>query len=210
MQENIYYVYTLSYPTGVVFYVGKGTGDRIDYHEKEAKEGIRSQKCKIIRQIWKNGGQVEKEKVYETLVERDALIYEWVLINIVYGLDRLANSSPGGGHITPIKRLSQLVRQTEHQTSNTAMGRKDITPNTKEIKKDGIIDNNEEYYTTHDALAYLDIKSHITFLKLVKSFDIKKYKRAVAQEIYYQKSDIDKIKRFINELRPLDGDKKEC
>jgi hypothetical protein len=48
--EKKYYVYTLSYPdTGVVFYVGKGTvrtikglRERIDDHEAEAQQGVKS------------------------------------------------------------------------------------------------------------------------------------------------------------------------
>ena len=31
-----YYVYTLAYPYGEVFYVGKGIGDRLHRHEYEA------------------------------------------------------------------------------------------------------------------------------------------------------------------------------
>ena len=32
-----FYVYTLAYPDGKVFYVGKGSGYRIDQHEMEAR-----------------------------------------------------------------------------------------------------------------------------------------------------------------------------
>src|SRR5690242_15985045 len=85
-----YYVYTLAYPDGTVFYVGKGTGARMDAHEKEAKGGYTSKKCDIIRQIWAQGGQVMKTKVYQTESASDALQYEHDLI-LAYGLDSLAN-----------------------------------------------------------------------------------------------------------------------
>lgn len=69
---NDYYVYTYAYPDGKVFYVGKGHGNRIDHHEREAKSGVDSEKCAIIRQIWADGKQVLKKKIYENLSEEDA------------------------------------------------------------------------------------------------------------------------------------------
>ncbi|GER86520.1 hypothetical protein KDW_06820 [Dictyobacter vulcani] len=60
-----YYVYTLAYPDGHIFYVGKGQGDRIHQHEKEAQRyrysytahptGITSDKIHAILQIWASG-----------------------------------------------------------------------------------------------------------------------------------------------------------
>ena len=85
-----YYVYEQAYPddfldqelAGTVFYVGKGTGNRIDFHE-EAASGkhydANQQKCAIIREIQAQGKQVVKRKVYETDVEQDAYLYEWIL-----------------------------------------------------------------------------------------------------------------------------------
>jgi len=67
-RKERYYVYALAYPQdyyddgsdlgGIVFYIGKGTDDRIDSHEMEA--GNRSsichcKKCKVIRKIWTDG-----------------------------------------------------------------------------------------------------------------------------------------------------------
>src|SRR6266571_4242376 len=68
--EKKFYVYTLSYPdTGVVFYVGTGTvravkglREGIDDPEAEAKQGVKSAKCAIIRDIWARGLQVQKAK----------------------------------------------------------------------------------------------------------------------------------------------------
>src|SRR5260221_10494808 len=64
-QDNLrykYYVYTLSKPDGTIFYVGKGRGNRILQHENEARRGVKSTKCDIIREIWANGGGPAKTK----------------------------------------------------------------------------------------------------------------------------------------------------
>jgi hypothetical protein len=95
-----YYVYELAYPddfldqelAGVVFYVGKGKGNRINFHE-EAASGkhydCNQRKCAIIQEIQAQGKQVVKRKVYETDVEQDAYLYEWILIFMVYGPEKL-------------------------------------------------------------------------------------------------------------------------
>ena len=97
-----YYVYEQAYPddfldqelAGTVFYVGKGTGNRIDFHE-EAASGkhydANQQKCAIIREIQAQGKQVVKRKVYETDVEQDAYLYEWILVHLIYGAENLTN-----------------------------------------------------------------------------------------------------------------------
>ncbi|EFH88950.1 LEM-3-like GIY-YIG domain-containing protein [Ktedonobacter racemifer] len=107
-----FYVYTLAKPDGTVFYVGKGTTrkvgdkvfDRIDDHEKEARFSLSEikrrrfnyEKCKTIQDIWAQGGQVLKQKVYTTGVELNAYIYEWILIHLIYGIDHLTNKSKYG------------------------------------------------------------------------------------------------------------------
>jgi hypothetical protein len=101
-----YYTYELAYPEsmgGAVFYVGKGKTeekpwqDRINAHEREAMRGHDCQRHQIIRRIWENGEEVIKRKVFETDVEQDALIYEWVLVNLIYGRENLANMTAAGG-----------------------------------------------------------------------------------------------------------------
>ena len=101
MKRQVYYVYTYAWPNGEVFYVGKGTGNRIDLHEHEARLGYRTRKCDVIREIWRSGGQVIKSKVYETTIERDAFLYEWTLINLVYGRENLTNQSSGRQQTSP-------------------------------------------------------------------------------------------------------------
>lgn len=58
------YVYTLAYQNGTVFYVGKGSGDRVQSHFYEAS-GSRtsvSRVATVIRQIWQRGEKVVVRK----------------------------------------------------------------------------------------------------------------------------------------------------
>ena len=101
--EQEHYVYTLAYPDGGVFYVGKGSGDRISSHEEEALlgNGDNPHKERVIRSIWRAGGQVKKDIVAYFPSEEEALAYEVFLIKNVYGRENLTNLTMGGkGHAT--------------------------------------------------------------------------------------------------------------
>lgn len=112
-----FYVYVLCRPGDppTPFYVGKGTGDRIDRHEQEARRGFRSKKCSIIRKIWKQGNKVQRYIMLETDDEREAFAYEVALIAL-YGSETLANQTAGGEGgrtLAPIVRMkiSQTIRK---------------------------------------------------------------------------------------------------
>lgn len=93
--QKKYYTYTHAYPLemgGHVFYVGKGTGDRILEHEIEARNDGRSRKCQVIREIWARGYQVQKEIIFETDIEQEAFIYEWACITMIYASPWLTNT----------------------------------------------------------------------------------------------------------------------
>lgn len=90
-----HYVYTLARPDGSVFYVGKGQRARMGNHESEARKGVQSRKCDIIRQIWAEGGTVIREKVAAFDEEEEAYQYEIALINSL-GIENLANEANGG------------------------------------------------------------------------------------------------------------------
>lgn len=92
--ENVCYVYTLAYPNGTVFYVGEGSGNRINNHEHEAARGKKSPKCDAIRHIWAMHGQVLKRKVQENMRCEDARALEKELIRI-YGRENLTNRTNG-------------------------------------------------------------------------------------------------------------------
>lgn len=95
-----WYVYELVNPcTGKVFYVGKGAGDRINAHEREARSRRRRQinqsKVDEIRSIWKVGKDLQKRKVAYFWCElaayqcEAARIQEYEdLTNIVNGTNR--------------------------------------------------------------------------------------------------------------------------
>ena len=62
METYKWYLYQLIDPRDqTVFYIGKGTGKRVHAHEKEAKNGVCSDKCNKIKDIWSNNLRVEKK-----------------------------------------------------------------------------------------------------------------------------------------------------
>jgi hypothetical protein len=97
MADKQYYVYTLAYPDGAVFYVGKGIRSRIYAHEREARNGdCLCQKCIIIREIWKSGKNVKREFVLEGVSSREALHCERKLIGELSQLANLCNKRGKG------------------------------------------------------------------------------------------------------------------
>ena len=121
ISPQIFYVYTLTNSlTGKVFYIGKGKGDRIHAHEAEARRGAQTYKCFLIRQIWEQGGKVIKSKVFETPIEQDAFIYEWCLIQLIYGEGALANVCAGGnGGIVKRQNIyKQVMFSLSHEAYN--------------------------------------------------------------------------------------------
>jgi hypothetical protein len=95
LSKKKFYTYLLMRPDGTVFYVGKGKGYRIDDHERDARNGIESHKCRVIRKIWEQGGQVIKERVAFFDEEEDAYALEILLIAF-FGRENLTNSTDGG------------------------------------------------------------------------------------------------------------------
>jgi hypothetical protein len=86
-----WYVYTLEKPDGEVFYVGAGTGNRINQHETEARSGILSRKCDVIREVWAQRQQIVKRIIYETDVRKDAKRFEQECIQFTYAGPYLTN-----------------------------------------------------------------------------------------------------------------------
>lgn len=80
ISTNRYYTYSYAYPNGTVFYVGKGTGERIDDHEKEARTKCACSKCQVIRLIWDNGATVQKSIEFNSLSDSEARLREVELI----------------------------------------------------------------------------------------------------------------------------------
>lgn len=91
-----WYVYELINPvTNSVFYVGKGAGDRINAHEREALKGVCSEKCKQIISIIKADLKIQKIKCAYFWSEEAAYDHETDRINM-YGLENLTNRIAGG------------------------------------------------------------------------------------------------------------------
>lgn len=112
MPSPRFYVYILCRPNGKPFYVGKGSGNRVYDHEREAKRGHQCHKCSVIRKIWRSGSEVVRYTVFETDDEQAAFDHERELIAL-YGRDSLANKSDGGegptgmnGELSPVARFT--------------------------------------------------------------------------------------------------------
>lgn len=112
-----FYVYTLAYPDGTVFYVGKGTGNRINEHELEARRGAKSYKCNVIRQVERDGGKVVKTVVQNGMTDEAAYLLEIDLIRM-YGREHLTNLTDGGegaaGRPCPDENITLRIWKRTH------------------------------------------------------------------------------------------------
>lgn len=95
---KIYYVYGLVDPRdGKLFYVGKGKGDRIQYHVKEWDCGGHSnsnlKKLRRIDEIYSSGHEVEHRYIRCNLTERQAFKLEGSIIRALKA--SLTNTDPG-------------------------------------------------------------------------------------------------------------------
>lgn len=92
-----FYMYELEDPRdGKVFYVGKGTGNRILHHERDAAKwsGANIHKELMIRSIWKDGLQVVRRIRSWHRTSQQALSAERLRINEL-GLDSITNIARG-------------------------------------------------------------------------------------------------------------------
>ena len=91
-----HYVYTLADPrTGKVFYVGKGTGNRIFAHINEAlTRPTEADKLEKLREIHASGLMVRYEIIRHGLQEKEAFEVESALIDYI-GLTELTNVVAG-------------------------------------------------------------------------------------------------------------------
>jgi hypothetical protein len=172
MEPKTYYVYTYAYPDpdGTVFYVGKGTGARIFIHEEDAQSGCSCRRCRCIRQIWASGKPVKKRIVYETFVEQDALLYEWILINHVHNSPSLTNIR-GNLH-------TRRPHVKVHVPANHSQ-----LPSTCEVE-------GEIYYSMYEACRRFNISS-MTVKRWAQRGWVRTHKVA-PQDVYYASTDLEK------------------
>lgn len=118
----MFYVYTLkSSIDDLIFYVGKGSGDRMYRHIEISKfNGVNRKKnphlYNKISKIFSDGGEVIFEIFYETVDEDDAYSKERELIENI-GIDNLTNITEGGrggqvGKWTDERRLKLSLSKT--------------------------------------------------------------------------------------------------
>lgn len=105
-----YYVYLLKDPrTDLIFYVGKGCGNRINSHllgalEEKESEAIK-EKIKTIKEIQKAGYEVDLVILRHGLTEKEAFEIECAMIDFL-GKDNLTNIV--GGHHTSERGIMRL------------------------------------------------------------------------------------------------------
>lgn len=113
-----FYVYTLSDPlTNKVFYVGKGTGNRVFAHAHEAIESpSEADKIGKIREILARGQAVRYEIARHGMTEAEALEVESALIDFI-GLADLTNQI-AGRHMDARGRMTVAEIISAYQTKS--------------------------------------------------------------------------------------------
>jgi hypothetical protein len=114
-KEAKWYVYQLIDPrTKKPFYIGKGTGNRIDHHEKEALSGVCSHKCYKINKIHNAGLKIIKQKIAYFWDEQYAYEIEEELIKTTPNLTNIVN------RMEKIKDMFQLPLILQFKNDNLA------------------------------------------------------------------------------------------
>lgn len=149
---NGYYVYALIDPrTNRVFYIGKGTGNRVFDHEFESGKSPESEKEKIkkIRDIEKSGFQVKRIMVNWGLSETEALIAETTLINLFNIISENPLTNVVAGHHV---HESLTVEDFELIYGAEPLKAEDIKHNILVIKINKLYRRNMSHYEIYDAV----------------------------------------------------------
>ncbi len=138
-----------------------------------------AEKCRVIREIWADGGQVKREIVFETDDESEAFAYEWALINMVYGRGDLTNVNYAG------------QTKSVYRPPNLPTTEEPIVPVNVGYSSPVIVDG-ERYYTANEAIEYLGI-SKGTFFRHVKH-KLPTYHYGTLRRDYFRQSDLDRYR----------------
>lgn len=149
---NGYYVYALIDPrSNDVFYIGKGTGNRVFSHEAESEKASLTEKAKIqkIKDIEKSGLFVKRIMVNWGLTEQEAFAAEASLINL-YNLisgNQLTNIV-AGHHV----HESLTVENFEQRYGAEPLKMRDIRHNILVIKINKLYRKDMSDYEIYDAV----------------------------------------------------------
>ena len=136
-----YYVYALIDPSNdEIFYVGKGTGQRLMDHIDEDKE-VESQKRKRIKKIHSQGKVVKHDIIQHKLEEEEALKIEAALIDCISGLtNKVRGRSEENSGRTSLQELKYKYGATPLSSDIPAAVLIRLGP-VRRIEKDSILDS---------------------------------------------------------------------
>lgn len=218
-----YYVYALAYPQGychngddlsdVVFYIGKGTDNRIDSHEMEA--GNRNstcycKKCKVIRKIWADGKQVQKYKLLEGLKESEAFAFERKCIQDFYAGPYLINKRDNPIHYEQERNkararishsteavLDQMVTSQEACRDNPYYEQDKQERNKAQARISHRLDKaapDQIYLTSQEACKVLGFKDATLLNYYAKTGRIRKYRKGI-RNVVFSRGDVERLKQ---------------
>lgn len=131
--QHGFYVYVLKRPNPAAasaspestpFYVGKGKGQRMFAHVREALTPCRCHRCNVVRKIWREGGQVEYDIVYATDDEAEAFAVEQATI-ATFGRENLTNATDGGegasGRVLPEASRARIAQTLQQYADDPAV-----------------------------------------------------------------------------------------
>ena len=123
---NGFYVYALIDPRdNKIFYIGKGTGNRVFMHEVESEKSIDAEKKKLkkIRDIENDGFQVKRLLVNWGLTENEAFAAEASLINLLNYIPDFKLTNEVAGHHVHVCLTTEAF---EHEYGAIALEKEDI------------------------------------------------------------------------------------
>lgn len=128
--EAKWYVYELLDPRdGSVFYVGKGSGNRIMAHEQEARRGVCSYKCNKIRHLWSQNLEINKQIVAYFWNEKDAYEHEAERI-ASYEYTTNVVGGPCGKFVGPMPRKEEKPKElSAKKATEFLLARPDLLAN---------------------------------------------------------------------------------